>query len=122
MKIAVYGTLKKNNHNHRFLAGSKYIGNAEITGYDMYCIGTMKYGMGYPYLVPSDSKELIEVEVYEIGSYVYNTIKVIETGYDEQIILVKVGDVEHVCIIYVALEDTFRFDREKRITHWDGSQ
>jgi hypothetical protein len=44
----------------------------------------MKYGMGYPYLVPSDSKEPIEVEVYEVGSYVYNTVKVLTYEYIEE--------------------------------------
>lgn len=61
-RFFVYGSLKKNLHNHRVMewAGGEFIGEATITGATMYSMG------GFPGLVLDDNTNPIYGEVYEI--------------------------------------------------------
>ena len=58
MKLAVYGTLRKNQGNDRCLSTSEYLGTTRIDGFQMVSLG------GYP-AVDRSKQGSITVEVYE---------------------------------------------------------
>ncbi len=58
-RVFVYGTLKKGFSLHRYLAGTRFLGEAKLSGFEMYDLGW------YPGIVPG--KGVIYGEVYEIG-------------------------------------------------------
>lgn len=58
MRVAVYGSLKKNCTNHSLLACTKFIGTDIIPNWDMYSFGY------FPCIIPGDGK--IFTEIYEI--------------------------------------------------------
>lgn len=120
--IAVYGTLKKDNHNHFIIESSRFIGHGYITGYDMYAIGVMKYGRGYPYIVPSDSTEHIEVEIYDVDEDTQMAIDYLETGYKKIETDIESNGVIYKCNLYIAPCKNYRFDCSKKIPCWDGRQ
>lgn len=53
--VAVYGTLKRGQSNHRCLGDSVFIGTSRIPGFKMYSLG------GFPGVVTGDASILIEV-------------------------------------------------------------
>lgn len=71
--IAVYGTLKKGNHNHYLLNGSKYLGKEVINGFLMYSLG------GFPCVVKNNNKS-IHCEIYEVDDKTLSNIYRLE-GY-----------------------------------------
>ena len=69
MKLFVYGTLKKNQYNHKLLKNSKFIEEYSIPGYTLYDTGL------YPVAIESEVKNHeIKGEVYEIDSNVWGVI------------------------------------------------
>lgn len=59
-RVAVYGTLKKHQSNHRLLAGQRRLGRCQLDAITLYDLGP------YPAakLVPSEG---VDVEVYEVS-------------------------------------------------------
>lgn len=73
-RVAVYGTLKRNHSNHDFLAGQKYLGQAELTSIVLYDLGP------YPAAKLKESQGVC-VEVYEITDEVLARLDELE-GFD----------------------------------------
>lgn len=69
-KIFVYGTLMSGMNNHHYLENSKYLGNCEIEGYEMY---HLRY---YPGII--EGKGRIKGEVYEIDEETLHLIDFLE--------------------------------------------
>jgi len=97
-KVFVYGSLKKNFQNHSLLKESKFIGNAEISGYKMYNIGY------FPGIVKSDAKDVVKGEIYEINMDVETRLDYLECIpdlYRKEYVNTEFG----VCIVYVYNRD-----------------
>lgn len=61
MKISVYGTLKKGQHNHRYLKNSTLLGTSKTPPeFTMYSNG------GFPYVCPGGDTA-ITIETYELS-------------------------------------------------------
>ena len=75
-KIFVYGTLKTNESNNRFLKNAKFLGKDTIKGYSLF---DMPYG--FPFAIKDDNG-IIEGEVFEVD---YNTLQRVDMleGYIE---------------------------------------
>jgi gamma-glutamylcyclotransferase (GGCT)/AIG2-like uncharacterized protein YtfP len=72
IKVAVYGTLRKNQGNHRLLVDSKFLGEG-TTGGIMYSMG------GFPAVDITGDKE-IKIEVYSVDEQTLNRLDGLE-GY-----------------------------------------
>lgn len=71
MKLFVYGTLKRNGGNHKYLKGSKYV--------SQYCLNNhilIDLGYGFPYMMRGDGGVL--GEVYEIDKKTLDKIDKLE--------------------------------------------
>ena len=53
--VAVYGSLRKNFHNHGVLGHSELVGTTKVPNFTMYSLG------GYPAIVDGDSDVVVEV-------------------------------------------------------------
>lgn len=73
-RVAVYGSLRKDLHNHGLLETSNFLGEDTITGFDMYSMGS------FPFLVPNESDTPISIEVYEVTPEVFASLDRLE-GY-----------------------------------------
>ncbi len=77
MKLFVYGTLKKEGANHRFLNKSKYLGEHKISNFVLFDMG-----FGFPYLKTLtgdfDEDEFVYGEVYEIDKKTLSNIDRLE--------------------------------------------
>jgi gamma-glutamylcyclotransferase (GGCT)/AIG2-like uncharacterized protein YtfP len=72
--VGVYGSLRKDLHNHKILGNSKLIGTFNtIPEYTMYDLGT------YPGIVP-DGNTSIFIEVYDVSETVLDKLDTLE-GY-----------------------------------------
>ena len=72
MKLFVYGTLKKGLHNHSFLKGAKFIGDAYAgPGFTLVI-------KGLPYLLRDNEGEGCEGELYEITNLQLKRIDFLE--------------------------------------------
>lgn len=60
MLVAVYGTLRKGEGNHRLLTNAKYLGTEQISG------SLYHYG-GFPYAI-LNNQHFFTSEIYEINS------------------------------------------------------
>ena len=58
MKIAVYGTLKRNHYAHYLMEGSEFLGEGKIIGYAL-------YNDGLPVITPSPGSSVV-CEVYDV--------------------------------------------------------
>lgn len=97
-KVFVYGSLKKGFQNHSLLKESKFIGNAEISGYKMYNLGY------FPGIVESDAKNIVKGEIYKIDKNVETRLDYLEGIphlYRKEYINTEFG----VCIVYVYNRD-----------------
>jgi len=115
MYIAVYGTLKKDNHNHPLIEKSEFIGHSKVYGYQMYCIGNMTYGHGYPYIVPEISDKEIPIEVYKVDSNTAQMVDYLEIGYSKETVIVDVDGKKYPVSIYIVNEKNSRFKMDKPI-------
>lgn len=70
--IAVYGSLKRDRHNHRMLLGSKFLGETTVRG-------TLYRVSSYPALVDNDKHEYV-AELYEVDEDTYNAVRRMELG------------------------------------------
>ena len=69
-KIFVYGTLMKGMVNHAFLKDSKFVGKAEVSGFDMYLLGN------YPGVINGSGR--VKGEIYEISDITLKDINELE--------------------------------------------
>lgn len=81
MYIAVYGSLRKNNFNHRteWFKKAQFIKKMSLNGFEMYDIGF------YPIIVPTKNRnKTVEVEIYEVPNFIFMSIKRMEinAGYN----------------------------------------
>jgi gamma-glutamylcyclotransferase (GGCT)/AIG2-like uncharacterized protein YtfP len=61
IRVAVYGTLKRGESNHHWLAGAPFLGRTRIPGLELYNLGE------YPMAVPSvDPRARIHAELYRV--------------------------------------------------------
>jgi gamma-glutamylcyclotransferase (GGCT)/AIG2-like uncharacterized protein YtfP len=61
LRVAVYGTLKRGESNHHWLAGAPFLGRTRIPGLELYNLGD------YPMAVPSlDPRARIHAELYQV--------------------------------------------------------
>ena len=72
--IFVYGTLKKGNHNHGFLDGASFIGEAWTK--KEYTLLEDHY-VGLPYVIKDESYS-IQGELYEVDKYTFMTLDNLE--------------------------------------------
>lgn len=73
-KVAVYGSLRKNLHNHRLLETSDFLGDDKINNFSMYSLGS------FPFIIPTETEKTIDVEVYEVTPEVFASLDRLE-GY-----------------------------------------
>lgn len=59
-KLFVYGTLKHNYHNHRYLRGAEYIDLAYLYDYGIFSLG------GFPGIAPATGLEPVSGELYDV--------------------------------------------------------
>jgi gamma-glutamylcyclotransferase (GGCT)/AIG2-like uncharacterized protein YtfP len=107
-RIAVYGSLKEGDFNHdRWLRGIKPIGWQRIEGFDMYDLGM------FPYVVRSDYRDCITVEVYEVPDDVAADIERMErgAGYDMVTVQTKWGDAD--MFVFSEQRHDLHFKRDK---------
>jgi len=72
MYLYVYGTLKKNRHNHKYLDGAEFIGNF-ITSKD-FTLAVSEL----PFMIKRPSKSGVRGEVYKINSKLLKDIDMLE--------------------------------------------
>ena len=78
IKVAVYGTLRKNGGNHRLLDDSTLLGEDRLHGWNMHHLG------GFPGLKPRAASygAAVVVEVYEVNEETFRRLDRLE-GYSE---------------------------------------
>lgn len=63
LRVAVYGTLKRGECNHHWLAGAPFLGRTRVPGLELYNLGD------YPMAVPSpDPRARIHAELYRVDA------------------------------------------------------
>lgn len=91
MKIAVYGSLRRECYNFGILDddNTKYLGDGVISSFALYSLGS------YPAIIPDVSKSVV-VEVYDVSKEVYSIITCMElgAGYEIQKVETKYGIVD----------------------------
>ena len=70
MKIAVYGTLRKDFNLNGYLSKSKFLGEYRLKGFDLYVSNSIP--------VIKKGKGEVTVEVYEISEYLLYDLDIIE--------------------------------------------
>ena len=88
-KIFCFGTLKIGYGLSRFLKYSKFLGEAELSDYDLY-----EMINGIPFIVKGDG--VVHGEVYEIDENTLEVLDSIEVGYDrvKEIVMLKGEEIE----------------------------
>lgn len=99
IKLFVYGTLMKGNSNHeRYLAKSKFIGNAKMKDYALYDLGS------YPGIVKREGCT-VKGEVYEIDDKTKTLIDKLEGEgslyFAEQVEVLMENDEKFSALVYV---------------------
>ncbi len=80
MKIAVYGSIKKGKHNHRWLEGAEMLGETTVRG-TMYLVsGSYPVLMEDVSMFEDEGEHEYVAEVYDVPEDVYERIKRIEIG------------------------------------------
>ncbi|WP_417547522.1 gamma-glutamylcyclotransferase family protein [Marinobacter segnicrescens] len=73
-RVAVYGTLKRHQSNHRVLAGSRFVGECSLNSIVLYDLGP------YPGAKLERSQGVV-IEVYEVDGPTFAQLDALE-GYD----------------------------------------
>lgn len=73
-RVAVYGTLKRHQSNHRVLAGSRFVGECSLSSIVLYDLGP------YPGAKLERSQGVL-IEVYEVDGPTFARLDALE-GYD----------------------------------------
>lgn len=82
MLIAVYGTLRRGDGNHRYLRGQKLLSTERVEGFEMFNLGG-----SYPYIARGGDD--ITVELYDVTEDVLAPIENMERGAGYQMCKVK---------------------------------
>jgi gamma-glutamylcyclotransferase (GGCT)/AIG2-like uncharacterized protein YtfP len=96
--IAVYGSLRLGEYNHRhFASGLKHLGTTTINGFKLYSLGS------YPGINPGDKEDELVVDVFEADEPTFNGIHRMElgAGYHAEEKEFNIGDSSVNAIIYV---------------------
>ena len=102
--IAVYGTLRKGDYNHRYLRGHDPVSIERVQGFEMYNLGG-----AYPYVARGGDD--ITVEVYDVPADVFARISGMETGAGYETCKVKTVP---------GLADMFYFDEKRHASMQTG--
>ena len=109
-KVFVYGTLKKGGALHGNLARSEFVGEAELSGFEMYNVGGW-----FPAIVKTDNKDpKVKGEIYKIDDETLSRLDMVE-GYPglyqreetEHGIVYFMEDAEKVRATHDRVEDNF---------------
>lgn len=71
-KVAVYGSLRQGMGNHRVLGDSPLLGQARVSGFEMFSLG------GFPFVRHGEGD--ITIEVYEVNEHTSMRVDMLE-GY-----------------------------------------
>ena len=74
-KLFVFGTLKQGYGLNRFLTSSKFLGEVELEGYDLY-----EMSNGIPFIIKGEG--VVYGEIYEVNEEILGVLDSIEVGYD----------------------------------------
>lgn len=88
-KVAVYGSLRKGLGNHRLLEHATFIGKDQIPNFEMYSLGA------FPFIRPSETTNLITIEVYEVDSDQFARLDMLEgypSFYDRKLVNTEYGE------------------------------
>jgi gamma-glutamylaminecyclotransferase len=98
MKVYVYGTLKRGHHNHTFLKGSKFLGEANTgPGYKLVI-------RGLPFLLEDTDGEGCTGELYEVTNLTLKRLDALEGSpdwYVRKLISVFCNGEEHKAYCYI---------------------
>ncbi len=68
--VAVYGTLKRGQSNHHYLAGARYLGSAQLDGFALYDLGAWPAARQEP--------GVIEVELFAVDAPTFAALDELE--------------------------------------------
>lgn len=98
IKVFVYGTLMKNGYNHQYyLKGQKYMGQAILSGYALYNLGS------YPGIIADETEQVLG-ELYEIDLKMLRRLDILEGNgslYIRQPVKVRIQDEKVDAEVYV---------------------
>lgn len=98
IKVFVYGTLMKNGYNHQYyLKGQKYMGQAILSGYALYNLGS------YPGIIADETEQVLG-ELYEIDLKILRRLDILEGNgslYIRQPVRVRIQDEKVDAEVYV---------------------
>jgi gamma-glutamylcyclotransferase (GGCT)/AIG2-like uncharacterized protein YtfP len=77
--LFVYGTLKKGYRLHRFLEGARFLGDAQLKGFNMYNLGS------YPGIVRDEAAGTVSGEIYDVDAPTLRRLDYVEGGYERQL-------------------------------------
>ncbi|GAA0697430.1 gamma-glutamylcyclotransferase [Marinobacterium maritimum] len=69
-QVAVYGTLKRGQSNHHYLASAEYLGGAQLQGFALYDLG--------PWPAVKQEPGVIQVEVYAVDAPTFAALDELE--------------------------------------------
>ncbi len=70
VQVAVYGTLKRGQSNHHYLASAEYLGEAQLDGFALYGLG--------PWPAVKQEPGVIQVEVYAVNAATFAVLDALE--------------------------------------------
>lgn len=113
-KIAVYGSLRQGMYNHPLLRDSKFLETKEIEV--PYKMVSFRY---YPALIPSEKKNKIIVEIYEVDNDVYKDVEALE-GYPNFYNRVTLDDDSEIYVLSMQDDyyDSSHYEYEEHIKDW----
>jgi len=104
-KVFVYGTLKKGGALHGNLAKSKFIGEAELSGFEMYNVGGW-----FPAIIKVDDKDSkVKGEVYEVDDTTATRLDSVE-GYPD---LYQKEETEHGIVYFMEDAEKVRKNHQR---------
>ncbi|MBD3814901.1 MAG: gamma-glutamylcyclotransferase [Halothiobacillus sp.] len=109
LRVAVYGTLRLGQRNHRLLEGYKCLGTTTLAGFDMYNLGA------FPAVTHGAGE--ITVEVYEIGTRALKMLDHLEgfpDFHDRETVETPFGD----AVIYTVSPSVARKEAKIQSGNW----
>lgn len=107
--VAVYGSLLSGFGNHRLLEQSNFLGQSEITGFEMYSLG------GFPVICPVENKSVVQAEIYQVDDTTMARLDRLEgypNFYNRQEVSVQVaGKVESAWVYFMSNPPNYAQDK-----------
>ena len=96
--IFVYGTLKRGHQNHSYLADEEFIGEGNICGFQLVCLGE------YPVIIEDDGQMTkVEGELYSVSPSTMTRLDILEGDeYDKIDVDVNIGETTINASTYIA--------------------